>query len=110
MKTNLEEKRCKYIEIRECQSATNTSIECLMCLEGGIGEQFLLFASVVDKLGPHFSMGQGAELVNCLRRFHVLQTALLKLVEKDFPKEYALLKDRIKTMTMQDQHARAYTE
>lgn len=110
MKTNLEEKRCKYVEIGECHSVSNTSIECLMCLEGGVGEQFLLFASIVDKLGPHCSMGQGAELVNCLRRFHVLQTALLKLVEKDFPKEYALLKDRIKMMTLQDQRANLYTE
>lgn len=70
-----------------------------MCLEGGIGQEFLMFAALVE--GAHFTMAQGNQLVSCLKRFHLLQTALLAAAEREFPTEWVLVREKVKKFRLE---------
>jgi hypothetical protein len=95
------EKNCKYDPIGSCENSNqNNAIKCLMCLNGGLGEQFITLMQVIVASQARFNIPEAQVILNNSSRYERIQHAMFRLLEKEFPKDLDELRKKMKTLTL----------
>jgi hypothetical protein len=98
---------CKYSEIAQCNEKVEPKkpISCLCCLSGAISLNYFQLLVMLQRGNFKVTLDEARFVLNGAKAFREYQLAILKLMETEFPQEYASIRDTIQKFNFEATNA-----